>query len=90
MERLKTNFCTLDLLLYSNFKICIKFPDLGGIQEIVHQILTGAFHSDPHLGLPLQISLHLQQRRQHMNKRFSTQTTFTSALFMNPAFMPPA
>ena len=32
-----------------------------------------------------------QQRRQHMNKRFSTQTTHsTSALFMNPAFMPPA
>ncbi|QHS72921.1 Pmd1p [Saccharomyces paradoxus] len=32
-----------------------------------------------------------QQRRQHMNKRFSTQTAHsTSALFMNPAFMPPA
>lgn len=32
-----------------------------------------------------------QQRRQHMNKRFSTQTTHsTSALFMNPAIMPPA
>ncbi|CAI6598618.1 BAF_HP2_G0015600.mRNA.1.CDS.1 [Saccharomyces cerevisiae] len=73
----------------TSFKICIKFPrsrrDSGKSSIKFSQAPSTRSHSRT----SVTDFTASQQRRQHMNKRFSTRRHSTSALFMNPAFMPP-